>query len=153
MHPDELDAEEDVEEVLVLRVVSAAQRRRLRRLVVGGLLVIVAGGGVAIGMTHRSGAMPIARPTTPAVTRAVDDATRAEIYAVARARYRSGLDGAQRRAGRTHVEFGRLTVIGNRARLPVNFVCVPLCGHGEEITLAKLAGSWRVVAVRKTWWS
>ena len=153
MHPDELDAEQDLEEVLVLRVVSAAHRRRVRRAVVGGLLVILAAGGVAIGMTHRSAAVPIAA-SRPAIGQVLNDAMRTEIYAVARARYsHDAVQGAANRANRTHVEFGPLTVIGDRVRLAVNFVCVPLCGHGEEITLAKLAGSWQVVAVRKTWWS
>ena len=153
MQPDELDAQQGVEEVLVLRVVSAAHRRRVRRAVVGGLLVILAAGGTAIGMTHRSGAVPIAA-SGPAISLVLNDATRAEIYAVARARYtHSGVQSAPNRASRTHVEFGPLTVHGDRVRLAVDFVCLPMCGHGEEITVAKLAGSWQVVAVRKTWWS
>jgi hypothetical protein len=152
MHLDDPDA--DVEEVLVLRVVSAAQRRRVRRAVVGGLLVIVAAGGTAIGLTHRSGAAPRAF-STPAVGVHLDNAVRAEIYAVARARYASVLDrsDADLTRGRSKVEFGRLTVTGDRATLRVNLVCVPLCGHGDELTLARRDGAWRVIAVRQIWLS
>jgi hypothetical protein len=157
VHPDEFDAAPAVEEVLVLRVVSAAQRRRVRRAVVAGLLVIVAGGGVAIGMTHRSGALPIAASTPgggliePAIARTGQEKARAEIYAVARARYASAIESA--RVGGTHLEFGRLNVSGDRATLQVNFVCLPLCGHGEELILADQDGTWRVIAVRQTWLS
>lgn len=156
------DLEQPVEEVLVLRVVSEAQRRRARRLVVAGLVVIVASGGVAIGLTHRTGAEPSARgvvparstplgSTTPPADLAVDAATRAEILAVARAHY-----AAVRHPGsesRTHREFGRLSVTGDRATLQVNFVCMGLCGHGEELILAEQGASWQVVGVRQTWMS
>jgi hypothetical protein len=146
MHVDE--PEEGMEEILVLRVVSAAQRRRIRRAVVGGLLVTVVAGGVAIGLTHRSGAAPRA-VSTPAVGVPVGSSTRADILAVARTRYASTLDST--RGARTHLEFGRLSVIDDRATLDVNFVCVPLCGHGEQLSLAKRDGYWRVVAARQTW--
>ena len=143
------DDGQQVEEILVQRVVSAAQRRRARRAVVGGLLVIVTAGGVALGLTHRSGAAPSGGLTLTVHHPPVDAAARAEIYAVARARYAYALDGAGSRT--PHLEFGRLVVTADRATLRVNFVCVPLCGHGEELTLAKQDGSWRVVAVRTTW--
>src|SRR4051812_16154082 len=105
MHVDEPDPEVGMEEILVLRVVSAAQRRRIRHAVVGGLLIIVVAGGAAIGLTHRSGAAPQA-VSTPAVGVPVDSSTRAEILAVARTRYPPTLSSA--RGGRTHLEFGRL---------------------------------------------
>ena len=158
------DLEQPVEEVLVLRVVSEAQRRRVRRMVVAGLLVIVASGGAAIGLTHRSGAEPTARavlpvrstpvgPTIapPELGLAAGNATRLEILALARAHYasvrHSGSDS------KTHLEFGRLKVTVERATLQVNFVCMGLCGHGEELILAERDASWRVVGVRQTWMS
>lgn len=154
------DTDQPVEELLVLRVVSEAQRRRARRAVVAGLLLVVASGGVAIGLTHRSGAEPTAQSSlrshpTPMLTtlgstdRAVGTATRAEILAVARARY-----AVPRHSGGTvkaHIEFDHLAVTGDRATLQVNFVCAALCGHGEELTFAERDGSWRVIGVRTTW--
>jgi hypothetical protein len=156
------DTEQPVDELLVLRVVSAAQRRRARRLVIAGLLVIVVSWGAAIGLTHRSGAEPTAgsAPTARSASldpmRApagsnVDTAVRAAILAVARAHY-----AAERRPngeGRTHLEFGRLRVTGDHATLQVNFVCLGLCSHGAELVLAKRNGRWQVVRVRQTWLS
>jgi hypothetical protein len=52
---------------------------------------------------------------------------------------------------RTYLRFGRLAVAGDHAQLQVNVICVPLCGHGDELTLQKSHGRWRVVAVRPTW--
>lgn len=154
------DVDQPVEEVLVLRVISAAHRRRVRRVVVAGLLVVVASGGAALELTHRSGVAPTADrlpATTPAPTGStaavgdltVDGATRAAILAVAREKYASSLH--TRRGSRTRLEFGRLTVNGDHAMLQVNFVCVPMCGHGEELSLARQDGEWRVVGVRQTW--
>lgn len=77
------------------------------------------------------------------------DPTRAEIVAVARTRYVSALQSTESR--QTYLTFGRLTVIGDNATLQVNFVCVPLCGHGEALTLKSVDGSWQVIAVRTTW--
>ena len=156
------DADQPVEEVLVLRVVSEAQRRRVRRAVVAGLLVIVASGGAAIGLTHRSGAEPTARtvpltrsPSAGATTAGddpiVEDATRAAILAVARERYASSRQTDP--GDKTHVRFGRLTVTGDHATLQVSFVCLPMCGHGEELSLAEQRGAWQVVGVRQTWTS
>jgi hypothetical protein len=144
-----------VEEVLVLRVVDEAHRRRVRRAVVAVLLAVVAGSGVAIAVTHRSGAgSNLASRVTPGRS---DEPTPVDIqrdrsqwpaiYAAARARYAEAL----RAQGSTHLEFGQLTVNGSQARLLVNFVCVPLCGHGEEVTLRKTDGRWRVVGVRTSW--
>jgi hypothetical protein len=145
-----------VEEVLVLRVVDEAHRRRVRRAVAAGLLAIVAAFGVAIGMTHRSGAGSslASAPGTGGtgrgpVQRSVDAADRSAIYDAARARY-ADTAGAQTS---THMEFAGLTINGTDARLLVNFVCVPLCGHGEELMLKKLDGIWQVVAVRTSWLS
>lgn len=156
------EVDQPLEELLVLRVVSAAHRRRVRRAVVAGLLVVLASSGAAIELTHRSGAQPTARAvpptvltptsaasTTPTAGATGDDATRAAILAVARAKYESGRESS--RGSRTHIEFGRLTVSGDHATLQVNFVCVPMCGHGEELSLAKRAGTWQVVGVRQTW--
>jgi hypothetical protein len=138
-----------VEDVLVLRVVDEARRRRVRRGVVAALLLLVTGSGVAVGLTHRSGAVPSA--AAPSVTdRVADLAQRSAIYAAARARYAGGLAPS---GPNTHLEFGRLTINGASARLLVNFVCIPLCGHGEELSLAKIDGVWRVVAVRTSWLS
>jgi hypothetical protein len=156
------DADQPVEDVLVLRVVSEAHRRRARRAVVAGLLVIIASGGAAIGLTHRSGAEPTARPappsrstplgtTAPPADLAAGNATRADILAVARVHYASARQSGSE--GKTHLEFGRLTVTGSRATLQVNFVCMGLCGHGEELILAKRHAAWRVVGVRQTWMS
>jgi hypothetical protein len=156
------ETDQPVEEVLVLRVVSAAHRRRVRRAVVAGLVVIVASSGAAVALTHRSGAQPTAQSAPPArlipavgtpnpADLAVDPTTRAHILAVARARYASTRDSAD--SVKTHIEFGRLAVRGDRATLQVNFVCAALCGHGEELRLAKQDGSWRVVGVRQTWLS
>jgi hypothetical protein len=146
MHPDE----PAVEEVLVLRVMSEAHRRRVRRALIGGLLLLVAGGGAAVGLTHRSAALPTAaagRVNASAAGNVAND--RAAIRAVVRARYASALSATG--PHRTRLEFGRLTVTGTRAQLQVNFVCVPLCGHGEELTLAKSNGEWQVVGARTTW--
>jgi hypothetical protein len=146
MHPDE----HAVEEELVLRVVSEAQRRRIRRALVGGLLLVVAGGGAAIGLTHRSGTAPTAASAREGASSAgnvVDN--RDAIRAVVRARYASALNATA--PHRTRLEFGPITVTGARAQVQVNLVCVPLCGHGEELTLAKANGEWRVVAARTTW--
>ncbi|MDT4919221.1 MAG: hypothetical protein QOI15_123 [Pseudonocardiales bacterium] len=140
--------DQPVEELLVLRVVDEARRRRVRRAVAAGLLGVVTAGGIAVGLTHRSAAEPAAISTTAGAVAAAD-AARAEIYAVARARYAPAPGSA--RVGRERLEFGRLTLTGARARLQVNFVCVPLCGHGEELTLAERDGTWRVVAVRTSW--
>jgi hypothetical protein len=142
-----------VEEVLVLRVVSAAHRRRVRRVVVAALLAIVAGGGTAIGLTHRSDAPPAAVGAPPAVVPqgpavGIDPHTRAQIYAAVRARYASALDSARHRS---YLRFGRLTVHGDRATLQVNVICVPLCGHGDALILHRADDQWRVVAVRPTW--
>jgi hypothetical protein len=146
-----------IEEVLVLRVVDEAHRRRVRRAVVAGLLAVVTGFGVAIGATHRSGAGPslssrlAAGPSDdPAPPRrSADSADRSAIYAAARGRY-GDTASAQ---GSTRLEFGRLTINGTDARLLVNFVCVPLCGHGEELILRKIDGRWQVVGVRTSWMS
>ena len=156
------DVDQPLEELLVLRVVSAAHRRRVRRAVVAGLLVVLASSGAAIELTHRSGVHPTARgvpPTVPTPTSAAsttttadatgDDATRAAILAVARAKYASSLGAS--RGSKTHLEFGRLVISGDHARLQVNFVCVPMCGHGEELSLARRDGTWQVVGVRQTW--
>jgi hypothetical protein len=77
-----------------------------------------------------------------------DRGARAEILAVARARYAST---GQRGPHRAHAEFGRLTVTGGQARLQVNIVCVPLCGHGEEVTLTYTDGSWQITDTEMTW--
>lgn len=156
------DAEQPVDEVLVLRVVSEAHRRRARRLVIAGLLVVVASGGAAIGLTHRLGAEPAAGSAPTARSAVLDPmrapadpngatATRAAILAVARARYASA--GYPTGHGTTRLEFGRLKVTGEHATLQVNFVCLGLCGHGEELVLAERNGTWQVVRVRQTWLS
>ena len=156
------ETDQPVEEVLVLRVVSEAHRRRVRRIVTAGLVLVVASSGAALVLTHRSGAqptklsVPAVRSTPPLVTPGVTDlagdaSTRAEILAVARARYPSVRHSNG--SVKTHVEFGRLAVHGNRATLQVNFVCAALCGHGEELSLVKRDGAWRVIGVRQTWLS
>lgn len=142
------DPAQPLEDVLVLRVVDAARRRRIRRGVVAGLLAVLTSGGLAVGLTHRSGAAPSVA-LRPAVGRTADQAEHAAIYAVARARYAT----ADSTSHRTHLEFGRLIVHGVDARLEVNVLCVPLCGHGEELILRKINGTWQVVALRITWMS
>ena len=146
-----------VEEVLVLRVVDEAHRRRVRRAVVACLLAIVTAFGVAIGVMHRSGAgshlaLRPAMGTTDdpgPVRRPADPADRSAIHAAARARYAAVASGQ----ASTHLKFGRLIVNGTDARLLVDFVCVPLCGYGEELTLQKIDGNWQVVASRPLWMS
>jgi hypothetical protein len=143
------EGDEPVEDLLVQRVVDEAQRRRVRRAVAAGVITLVAAGGVAIGLTHRFAAEPAAHDV--AVVAANDGAAeRAEIQALVQARYAST---AERGPHRTHVEFGRLIVTGTRARLQVNIVCVPLCGHGEEVSLAYRDGSWQITGTRVTWLS
>jgi hypothetical protein len=141
-----MDADEpDVEEVLVLRVVSQARRRRMRRILIVAMLGLVAAAGVGLGLSHRSGAVSqvVLRPGH------LDPISRAEIYAVARLRY-AGAHPARRS---TSVEFGALVIRDGHARLEVNLLCGPLCGHGEELTLVKTGDGWRVTGARTTWMS
>lgn len=134
----------------MLRVVSAARRRRNRRLAIVAVVALATVLAIALplAMASEDKPAPIAS-SAPVAGLVVKDGTRAEIYAAARARYASVLDSS--RVGRAHLEFGRLTVTGARAKLRVDLVCVPICGRGEELTLVKQGGSWQVVAARTTW--
>ena len=140
-----MEDEADVGEELAVRVVSAAQRRRVRRLVIAGLVALTLGGGLAVGLTHRSGADRGPAAVAQQHSKSPDPQTRAEIYAAARAFFPDN-PGSKR-----HVVFGRLVVHGDHARLPVSLLCGPLCGLGEELTLAREDGTWQVTAVRHTW--
>jgi hypothetical protein len=144
-----------VEEVLVLRVFDEARRRRARRAVTVAVVGVLTAGGLAIGLTHRSAAQPAAQPTSPlrrgpGIPVSVQELAPPQIYAAARARYAATLGIGPHRG---HLEFGRLTIAGRQAELQVNIVCVPLCGHGEELTLVHRGGTWRVVSARTTWLS
>jgi hypothetical protein len=133
-----------VGEELAFRVVSAAHRRRIRLVIVIGLIAVVLGGGVAVALTHRSGAGG-RHPAAVKQSAAARAAVRRDIYAVAEAHYPRGSGST------TRVKFGPLLVHGAHARMSVEILCGPLCGRGEELTLARQDGRWHVTGVRHTW--
>jgi hypothetical protein len=173
-----LPGDEGVGEELALRVVSAAHRRRVRRFVVAGLVAVTLGGGVAVAVTHRSGAGANFVASPQAARSDVD--ARPAIYAAALRRYAqqqvivdaSSIPTRQRAAvralagGSTRfatapaarrdspvLVLGRLTVSGHRAQLEVGLDCGPLCGHGEALSLSYGLRGWQVVGARMTWLS
>lgn len=140
--------DEDVGEELAYRVVTAAHRRRMRLLVVTGLIAVTLSGGVAVALTHRSGADPgrVIATTQASGTPADAAAARHEIYAIARARY-----PVHSANPRCRVTFGPLVLRGDHARLPVSEICGPLNGEGYELIFDRIDGQWFVTDVRDTW--
>jgi hypothetical protein len=145
--------DQPVEEVLVLRVVSAARRRRNRRMALLAALGLATVLAVAVPLAVTSERRPTTPTAHPAPVRGsvVPAAIRAEILTAARVRYAAVLESTGAR--QMHLEFGRLAVAADRATLEINLVCVPLCGRGEELTLRKRKGEWQVVGARTTWLS
>jgi hypothetical protein len=142
---------DDVGEDLAYRVFFAAYRRRVRLLVVAGLIAVTVCSGVAVALTHRSGAHSTSSQPVVAGPRHASSpaAARREIYAIARAQYRvaSASPGEKR-----SVTFGPLVLRGDKARLPVSVMSGPLGGIGQEVLFARDGtGHWRLTEVRQTW--
>ena len=139
----------DVGEDLAYQVFFAAHRRRLRLLVIAGLIVVTLSSGVAVALTHRSGAGSAARHAVASRHAISAAAARREIYAIARAQYRAVSTGAD---GTRRVTFGPLVLREDRARLPVSVMSGPLGGVGQELFFARdTEGHWHMTDVRQTW--